>query len=293
MNKIISIPANNLTFDCRVAGNPDDELVILLHGFPSSAYMWKSFMEEISPQGFYCLAPNLRGYSERARPSGRKAYSIDRLTDDVLSIAKFTGRDKFHLIGYDWGAVIGWQLVHDHPELILSWTGLSIPHLQSFGEAVVHDEKQQQMSRYMEKLQWPWLPEFTVRKNDFARFRYMWRYCQSDEVEDYLSIFRQKGAVTAALHYYRSNYHRLRAAAKQQILGDIIVPTLFIWGENDLVVSPAGVENGHRYMKSHYKFLSLNTGHWPLQTHYPEVSQAIREHLLQFRSSTAGIKSEV
>jgi pimeloyl-ACP methyl ester carboxylesterase len=248
MNKVISITANNLTFDCRVSGNPDDELVILLHGFPESAYMWKDLMEEISKQGFYCLAPNLRGYSIGARPNGKKAYSIDKLVDDVLGIVRFAGRDKFHLIGHDWGTVIGWQLVHDHPELILSWSGMSIPHTQAFGEAVVNDEQQRQMIVYMKKFQWPFLPELGIRKNDFAKFRYIWKNCRSDEVEDYLSVFRQKGALTASLHYYRSNYHRLRASAKQQILGDITVPTLFIWGEQDMAVAPAGVEKGHRYM---------------------------------------------
>lgn len=285
MVKAIQIRIDQFTFDGWASGNPTDELVILLHGFPESAYMWRDLLEDISACGFYCIAPNLRGYSPGARPSRKSAYALDLLTQDVLDIASFAGRSKFHLIGHDWGAVIGWQVVHDHPEKILSWSALSIPHVQAFGEAVVRDPQQQRMSTYMKRFQWPFLPELGIRKNDFALFRSLWKNCSPAEIEHNLSLFREKGALTAALNYYRSNYQLLRAAAKRQILGDITVPTLFIWGEQDLAVGPAGVENGHRFMKGYYQFIPLPAGHWLVQTSYPEVSAAILEHLLRFKSS--------
>lgn len=293
MNNETKINTGNLVFDCRTSGNTEDELVILLHGFPESSCMWTGLMEEISAKGFYCIAPNLRGYSEGARPKGKRHYSIYLLSKDVLEIARVAGRSKFHLIGHDWGAVIGWQVAHDHPDRILSWTALSIPHFQAFGEAVVNDAQQQRMSTYMKSFQWPLLPEIGIRRNDFALFRSLWKDCDSGQIENYLSIFRQKYALTAALNYYRSNYHILRAAAKRQILGDIVIPTLFIWGEKDLAVGAAGVEKSHRYMKAYYRFLKLNAGHWLIQSGYPEVSAAILEHLMKFKSSTTRVPSMI
>lgn len=89
------IKLQNLTFDCRIAGNEEDDLVILLHGFPESSYMWVNLMDDISALGFYCVAPDLRGYSKDACPKGRKNYSLEKLKGDVMNIAEYLGKEKF------------------------------------------------------------------------------------------------------------------------------------------------------------------------------------------------------
>jgi pimeloyl-ACP methyl ester carboxylesterase len=282
MLEIKKIKIQNLTFDCRVAGKEEDELVILLHGFPESAYMWVDLMEDISALGYYCVAPDLRGYSKEACPKGKKNYGLGKLKADVMNIAKSLGREKFHLIGHDWGAAIGWQVVHDHPDAILSWTGLSVPHLQAFFEAIATDKDQKNKSRYMYAFQIPLLPEINIRKNDFKVFRKLWKNSSQTEVEDYLSIFRKKRSLTAALNYYRGNIKLVKAAAKEQIMGDISAPTLFIWGENDVAIGSVSVEKGHDFMKGYYKFLKLEAGHFLIQTNYLEIKTAVTEHLLKF-----------
>ena len=140
------INANNYKFDCRVSGNIKDELVILLHGFPETSYMYKDLIKDISDSGYYCIAPNLRGYSEGARPQGKNNYTLDKLVNDVLEMINHTGKDKLHIIGHDWGAVIGWQIAHDHPNKLLSWTALSVPHTNSFFNAILNDKEQKKKS---------------------------------------------------------------------------------------------------------------------------------------------------
>jgi pimeloyl-ACP methyl ester carboxylesterase len=280
----MEISAGNLTFDCRVSGNRNDELVVLLHGFPQTSCMWHRLMRDLSEQGHYCIAPNLRGYSKGARPNGKEHYAVDALATDVTDIVKSTGRKSFHLIGHDWGAVVGWKVVHDYPTAILSWTGLSIPHCQAFGEAVVKDPQQKKMSGYMKKFQWPILPELKIRRNDFEIFRKLWKTSSPAEVEDYLSVFRDRAGLTAALNYYRSNYKLLTSAAKQKILGDIETPTLFVWGKRDGFVGHAAVAMSHQHMKGDYRFLEVDGGHFLIETNYAEVSKAIKEHLAKFKS---------
>lgn len=282
MQEIIEITFEDLTFDCRVAGNKNDALVIFLHGFPETSFMWKNLILDISKLGFYCIAPNLRGYSNKACPPGKKNYALDKLAKDVIGIAKAIGHDKFHLVGHDWGAGIGWKVAHDYPKAILSWTGLSVPHLQAFGEAILKDSEQNKMSQYIKSFQWPLLPEKMIRKNDFELFRKLWIHSSKAEIEDYLSVFRDKKKLTAALNYYRSNYKLLKKAAKSQILGEINVATLFIWGEKDMAIGAFAVENGHKFMKNDYVFLKLDAGHWLIQTKYLEIKSALSEHLLKY-----------
>lgn len=277
-----TITVNNLTFDCFVAGNENDPLVLLLHGFPETAYMWRPLIEDLSAAGFYCVAPNQRGYSKGARPRGKKQYTLEKLTNDVLAFAGVLGREKFHLIGHDWGAAIGWKLVHDHPEKILSWTGLSVPHIQAFFGAIAKDKDQRRRSRYMSAFQFPLLPEMNIRKNDFHIFRRLWKHSSKVEVEYNLSVLREKKALTAALNYYRGNAGLVKRAMQSQIIGDISVPTLFIWGEKDIAIGPVSVEKSHDFMKGYYKFLQLEAGHWLVQTKLPEIREAVLDHLQKF-----------
>lgn len=281
MQGTIKVKIDNLIFDCRTDGEKENELVIFLHGFPESSFMWKKLMSYVSKMGFYCVAPNLRGYSKGACPKGRKHYTLDKLSDDILNISKFFNKSKFHLVGHDWGAAIGWKVTHDHQNTILSWTGISVPHLQAFGKAIADNKEQRKMSQYIKNFQWPYLPEIQIRKNDFRLFKKLWKYSDSNEIDDYLAIFKSSKQLTACLNYYRSNYKQLKKASKNKILGDIHVPTLFIWGNKDVAIGSYAVNESHQYMKNEYEFIELDSGHWLIQTDYHKLQKAISNHILK------------
>ena len=249
MEETIQVKIGDLIFDCRTQGSKEDELIIFLHGFPETSYMWKRLMSGLSENGFYCVAPNLRGYSKGACPKGKKHYTLDKLANDVLDIAEFLNKPKFHLVGHDWGAAIGWKVVHDHQDAI-------------------------------------YLPEMGIRKNDFKIFRKLWKHSESHEIDDYLEVFRNPEQLTASLNYYRSNYKLLKTAAKDQILGDINVPTLFIWGNKDVAIGSYSVNESHQYMKNDYEFIELDAGHWLIQTNYQELKEAITKHIDRNKNGT-------
>ena len=278
--KTTKINTGELEFDCRVSGKQENELVILLHGFPETSFMWIGLMEKLSALGFYCIAPNMRGYSQNACPKGVKHYNIENLTLDILNIADALNKTKFHLIGHDWGAGIGWNAVYRHPERIISWTALSIPHPRAFGKAYKTDKEQKKKSRYISWFLLPVLPEFMLRKDDFKKFKRLWKNSSPEEVNDYLSVFRRKHTLSAALNYYRANLGR----GKRKPVGDITRPTLFIWGKKDLAVGRMAAEYNHKYIKGDYTYLELDGGHWLIQTNYKEVETTVIEHLTKNRT---------
>ncbi len=281
MKETIQIKIDDLTFDCRTDGDKENELVIFLHGWPETSYMWKKLMSHFSENGFYCVAPNLRGYSKNACPKGKKHYSLDKLSKDILGISNFLNKSKFHLVGHDWGAAIGWKVVHDHQDRILSWTGISVPHLQAFGKAIVVDMEQSKMSQYIKDFQLSYFPESRIRKDDFKILKKLWKNSESNEIDNYLEVFKNPKQLTASLNYYRSNYKLLKSAATKQILGDINVPTLFIWGNKDIAIGSYAVSESHQYMKNEYEFLELDSGHWLIQTKYQELKKVITKHIMK------------
>lgn len=142
MNQITiqQVPVNQQIFTVRTAGLENSgDLVVLLHGFPESSLMWEPLMIKLANQGYRVIAPNQRGYSAGARPLGVQNYTMKLLAADVVALAHFFGfQQKFHLVGHDIGAVVGWTTATLYPQLLKSWTALSVPNWPAYILSLIH-----------------------------------------------------------------------------------------------------------------------------------------------------------
>ena len=126
---LVQIRARGVSFRARVAGlGGDGPALLLLHGFPETSIMWDPLIEAAEPAGFRVVAFDQRGYSPLARPDGVDAYRLPELVADVFAVADAVGFERFHLVGHDWGAIVGWRAAGQDRERILSFASLSIPH---------------------------------------------------------------------------------------------------------------------------------------------------------------------
>ena len=94
---VIEVKAGQYIFNCRTAGmkNPG-EGVILLHGFPTTSYMYVNLMALLAENGYRAIAPDQRGYSPKARPKRLKEYGAENIINDVFLLADVFGFDRFH-----------------------------------------------------------------------------------------------------------------------------------------------------------------------------------------------------
>ena len=168
-------------------------------------------MERLQAAGYRCLAPDQRGYSPGARPEGVESYRLPQLVSDIAAIADAWGAPRFHLVGHDWGAGVGWAFVAAHPGRVLSWTALSVPHPAAFGAAIRDDPDQQQRSQYIGVFQQPGVAEAMLSANDFGPLKAIWNESSPGEVAEYVAVLSQPGALTAALNWYRGVRRRSRS----------------------------------------------------------------------------------
>jgi pimeloyl-ACP methyl ester carboxylesterase len=280
---IVNKEVNGLTFKCRVAGNPADEPVILLHGWPENSHMWIGLMEKLSAEGYYCIAPDQRGFSPLARPEKVKGYAIEFLAGDVIGIADAFSIKSFQLVGHDWGSAIGWAVVAFYPDRIKSWTAMSVPHLKAFSDAVRFDKKQKKMSQYMSFFQWRGIPEWFLLKKDRLNLRKTWKKSSPEELQDYLDVIGNKPALKASLGYYRANYKLLKKGQNMEDYLEVKTPTLMIWGKKDIAIGPVGVEGTAQYMKGAYEYVELDAGHWLMQEAFEECYASIKNHLAKYK----------
>jgi pimeloyl-ACP methyl ester carboxylesterase len=255
----------------------DGEAVILLHGFPETSRMYYDLIPVLVSEGYKVVAPDQRGYSPGARPSKISDYSIDKLSQDVLNIADAFQFEKFHLIGHDWGSAVGWVTVAFHSERVISWTALSVPHLDAFFKAMNNNPEQQRKSQYIKFFKKPILPEFYFSIFGYKYLRDIWRKSSKEEIEKYLEVFKQKGALKASLNWYRANMKN-----DDKSIGDIAAPTLIVYGLKDMAIGEKSVDESEKYLKGDYKIEKLETGHWLIQESFEAVSKSIINHLTNY-----------
>ena len=103
--------------------------------------------------GVRALACDQRGYSPKASPPDASAYSYERFGADALALADAAGFGRFHLVGHDHGAGLGWQLARaNEGGRVLSFVAMSVPHPDAFGAALAADIQVQAASNYFNQV---------------------------------------------------------------------------------------------------------------------------------------------
>lgn len=250
-----------LVFDVAVAGPPEGDLVVLLHGFPQTGLAYRGVIGPLADAGYRVLVPDQRGYSPGARPLAVEAYATERLVDDVVALADWAGEERFHLVGHDWGAVVAWRAAADHAERLRSLTALSVPHPRAFADAVFGDAAdgdQAGRSSYVAIFREEGT-EHGMLANDATGLRMLYAASglTAEESEPYLTALSTPEALGAALNWYRAGDLTMVA------MDDIEVPTLYVWSTNDVALGRAGAEATERYVSGPYRFVVLDgVDHW-------------------------------
>ena len=264
------------TYDVRRAGDGDD-LVILLHGFPETSHMWLPLLEHLAASGYTAIAPDLKGYSPGARPEGAEHYAHDTMAADILAMADALGHARFHLVGHDHGAGLGWFMAGRHADRLISWSALSVPHIDAFAQAIAGNAEQQERSQYMTFFRQVGTAEAALSANDFAALRNIWSASAPEQVEEYVRVLKQPGALTGALNWYRGGL-----TVDRQPVGQISVPTLLIWGNQDQAIGRPGVTATPPLMDGPYRLVELDAGHWLIQEAEADVLRETLAHLKEF-----------
>lgn len=267
------VHAGALTFDALVAGPGDGEVVLLLHGFPQSAAMWRPQLEALAGAGYRAIAFDQRGYSPGARPEGPENYRIDELVGDALAVA---GPQPFHVVGHDWGAVVAWHLAAKHPERIRTLTALSVPHPLAFATALASPASDQRaQSSYIGLFQMAGVAEDLLLGGGLAVMLAESRY--PGDIDERVAAMSEPGALTGALNWYRSiDFGLVRG------VHGITVPTLYIWSTGDVAVAREGAEATARHVDGPYRFEILEgVSHWIPEEAPDVLNRLLLEHLSQ------------
>jgi len=263
----IDLP-HGISLNCRMAGVPGQPLMLFLHGFPEAAFVWDDMLRHFSHAdngGYYCVAPNLRGYAGSSAPSDVTAYRAKHLVQDIVALKTALGCESplAALVAHDWGGAVAWNFTNQQPDLLHKLVIINSPHPGTFLRELKSSPAQQASSAYMNFLIRP-DAETLLAEDDYRR---LWAFftnmgaetgphawLTSAMKEKYRTVWNQ--GLTGALNYYRASPLRPPTAedpAAQAInlpaeMLQVNVPTLVIWGMQDIALPPGLIDGLETYV---------------------------------------------
>jgi pimeloyl-ACP methyl ester carboxylesterase len=225
-----------------LAGPATGKPLVFLHGFPEFWFGWRRQIDHFVSCGYRVIIPDQRGYNLSDKPEGIANYSIDLLARDVVGVLDTVASSKAFVVGHDWGAAVTWYLAARYSDRVSRAAMLSVPHPRVLVKNLIINPAQLRRSWYMFFFQLPWLPEFIVRRRDWALLVRALRntsppgvFSESD-LEQYKESWARKGALTAMLNWYRAALLRPSKLALDPKASRVKVPALLILGKNDQFV---------------------------------------------------------
>lgn len=222
----------------------------------------------------------MRGYGDSDKPSATGYYAIDNMTKDIKCLIEALDAEKCILVCHDWGAVIGWNFLSHHMNMVTKYVMMGAPSLKVWRKNMTWE--QFRMSWYFFYFKMPMLPEFTFSQNDYEEFlaigsNKLNKNFTTEDLEAYKYTFSKPGALTGPINYYRRNLTLFGERRSPKITK--YAPGLFILGENDHYISKS---SGHhmQHQFQNLRFEAVRDANHFVQQNAPENTNAlIREFL--------------
>ena len=281
VTSIHKVEADGVEVFYRSAGEPSAPVVLLLHGFPTSSFMFRELIPRLADQ-FRVIAPDLPGFGFTVIPERRNyTYSFDALAHTLEAFTDAVGLNRYAIYVFDYGAPTGFRLAMGHPERIT---------------AIVS----QNGNAYEEGLGDAWGPirkywsaptkenRDVIRQNilnfEGTRWQYTHGVTKPETVapESYTldaTLLERPGNKEIQLDLFLDYASNVKLYPKfQDYLRESKPPLLAIWGKNDPFFIPAGAEAFRKDLpNAQVRF--LDTGHFAIETHVVEIAAAMKEFL--------------
>ena len=98
-----------------------ERTIVLLHGNPTSSYLWRNILPGLAPLG-ECIALDLIGMGDSAKlaPSGEYRYRFVEHRDFLDTLLERLGvTSNVVLVVHDWGGILGFDWARRHPKRVV------------------------------------------------------------------------------------------------------------------------------------------------------------------------------
>lgn len=262
----------------REAGNPALPTIILLHGFPSSSFMYRDLIPALADK-FHVIAPDYIGFGQSDAPAATAFdYTFDNLTAHVTGLIDLLGLKSYVLYMQDYGGPVGFRIFTQRPDQV---KGLVVQNANAYMAGVGDMPKQiflplwDHRNAETEAAARGFLAAPTTQFQYTVGARHPEAISPDNWTHDQ-ALLDRPGTDAYQLNLledYKTNvglYDTWHAAFRAHH-----PKTLIIWGKADPFFVPAGAE-AFKADLPQAKLIWLDAGHFVLDENTPQVAAEIK-----------------
>ena len=287
------VEADGVRVFYRAAGDTKAPAILLLHGFPSSSFMFRELIPRLA-NNYRVIAPDLPGFGFTEIPRERKySYTFDGLAATIEAFTEALNIYRYAIYVFDYGAPTGFRLAIAHPDrvtAIISQNGNAYDEGLGDAWAPIRKYWAEPTAENREVL----------RKNILTLEGTRWQYTHGVSDPDSVApesytldadLLERPGNKDIQLDLFLDYASNVKLYPTfQQYFRESRPPLLAIWGKNDPFFIPAGAEAFRKDLPS-AKVRFLDTGHFAIETHVVEIATAISDFLAA--NGVSRIESEI
>ncbi|MEO1431916.1 MAG: alpha/beta fold hydrolase [Cyanobacteria bacterium J06633_8] len=272
-----------------IVNNPGTfQPLMLLHGFGASIGHWRHNLEIFGKQHtVYALDMLGFGASEKAQAN----YSIDLWVEQIHDFWKTFIRKPVILIGNSIGSLISLAAAVKHPEMVEGVVMMSLPDPNLEREAIpaflyplVATIKNVVANPLLVKTVFHFIRQPSILRRS-ATLAYANPEAITDELLDILvKPTQDRGSAGALTALVIAQNNPDYSPNVKQLLSNLTIPTLMIWGEKDKIIPPKLASEFVRYNENIQLITLENIGHCPHDECPSQVNQTILDWIKSVNS---------
>src|SRR5215469_2398252 len=115
---IHKVEADGVHVFYRAAGDASAPVILLLHGFPASSFMFRELIPRLADD-YRLIAPDLPGFGfTEVSPERKYPYSFDQLALTVEAFTRALKLYRYAIYVFDYGAPTGFRLAMAQPDRV-------------------------------------------------------------------------------------------------------------------------------------------------------------------------------
>lgn len=245
------------------------EPIVLLHDANSSLHTWTIWTEVLSKQ-YQVISLDLPGFGLTG-PHPQRSYSAFMYADFLERFTQALQLRRFHLAANGLGAQIAWVYASQRPQRLRKLILSNAPGFEPKNSSVLHTLAK---TPILNRILWRITPRAAVR----AFLEQV--YADDSRINNTLvrrhhDLLRRTGNRKAFTDRATTGDNRPPA----EIVENINVPTLIMWGAEDAILSPEYAYEFHRRIRKALLRIYQNTGHWPQEENAEQSAADVQAFL--------------
>ena len=250
------------------------ESIVLIHGTPSSSYIWRNVAPRLVDEGFSVYVFDLLGYGDSERPYDQAVdTSVSGQVPILKQLMAHWGIDRAHIVAHDIGGAVAQRFCIFYRTMVRSLTLVDSVSFDSWPssrtekqmkaglETLIKASDAEHRAHFRE-----WLLSAVHYKDQFA----------SDALDVFLELISGPIGQSSLFQHQVSHYDHKHTSEIAHRLSELsAIPVQLLWGENDAWQVVEWAHKLHAAIPGSVLHLISECGHFAMEDQPEEISRLV------------------